>query len=150
MSIVTDINFSYVKVAFKSFLIVMFLISLTLLFPRELKYLRGTFKFTNNNIYYQKFKNNINSNYTETLDECMAQSQYIKQISFCVMTELYKRYGRKHYLSSWGLFRKSTIAIPLTKFSCFTCYILVYIFILPIKIYKLKKPKSRYPYSSKI
>jgi hypothetical protein len=142
LSIIADANLDYVKIGFKAFLITILLISLIIFFPKEITQFRGIFKFTNNNIYYQEFKNNKNPDYVEMIDECIAQNKYIKQISFCIVVELYKRYGRKHYLSSWGLFKKSSIAIPLTKLFSFMCYFLGYMLILPIKIYKLKKAKE--------
>jgi hypothetical protein len=106
--------------------------------PKNFKKNPSFFKFSNDEIYYcelcHEYKNE------KIVKEITIQTKYIKQISFCVVSEMWKRYGRKHYLSSWGLFRKSSIAIPLTKLFSFVNYLCTYVFFaLPFKIYKIKK-----------
>jgi hypothetical protein len=106
--------------------------------PKNFRKNPSFFKFSNNEIYYcelcHEYKNE------EITKEITAQIEYIKQISFCVVPEMWKRYGRKHYLSSWGLFRKSAIAIPLTKLFSFANYLCTYmLLVLPFKIYKFLK-----------
>jgi hypothetical protein len=132
-----DNNLSYVWICFKIILIIVLLIVIVIP-TKEVAY----FKFTNEKIHYSIFKENKNPDYVEIFDERTAYNKYIKQISFCIMAEPRKRYGRKHYLSSWKLFRKSAIAIPLTKLLTFILYLIEYLLVLPFKIYKLKKAKE--------
>jgi hypothetical protein len=134
-----DKDFTYVDIGFSCALIVVLLIALFIILPKEAKEKLGIFKFTNEKIHYSIFKENKNPDYVEIFDEYMAYTKYIKQVSFCIVSDLKDRYGRKHYLSSWGLFRKSSIAIPLEKLFIFTLYLIEYLLVLPLKIYKLKK-----------
>jgi hypothetical protein len=105
--------------------------------PKRFKKKPSLFEFSDNKIYHCRMLHEKND---KIIYEVTAPIKYIKQISFCIVTETHERHGRKHYLSSWGLFRKSSIAIPLTKLFCFTNYFCTYILLaLPFKIYKLKK-----------
>jgi hypothetical protein len=109
--------------------------------PKNFKKEPSFFKFLNNEIYYCN-KSHESKN-GKIIYEVTAPIKYIKQINFCVVTEVWQRHGRKHYLSPWGLFRKSAIAIPLTKLFSFTNYFCTYIFfVLPFKIYKFQKDKE--------
>jgi hypothetical protein len=111
---------------------------LLIMMPKSFKKYPSFFSFLNNEIYYCEISHDYKKK--KIIKEITAPIKHIKQISFCIVTETYKRHGRKHYLSSWGLFRKSSIAIPLTKLFSFTHYLFTHIFfLLPFKIYKLKK-----------
>ncbi|MDR1007341.1 MAG: hypothetical protein LBL65_02095 [Campylobacteraceae bacterium] len=137
-----DKNFNYIKICFEIAIVLFFLFTLVVIFPKEAAQRLSIFKFTNDRICYKEFKYNKNQNYTEIFDERLIYNKYIKQVSFCIVAEVWQRYGRKHYLSSWGLFKKSPIAIPLTKLLEFASYLLGYLPVLPIKIYKLTKAKE--------
>jgi hypothetical protein len=137
-----DKDFTYVDIGFSCALIIFLLISLLIIIPKDIKEKLGIFKFTNEKIHYSIFKENKNPDYVEIFDEYMAYTKYIKQVSFCIMAESRERYGRKHYLSSWELFRKSSIAIPLEKSLEFIVHLIKYLLVLPFKIYKFKKAKE--------
>ena len=69
----------------------------------------------------------------------------IAKISFCIMPELTFRHGREHYLSSWQLYRKSSIGVHIGKLVLYIRFLLMYlIFVLPYKIYRLTKAKVSY------
>jgi hypothetical protein len=109
--------------------------------PRRFHKIPSYFEFSNDCIKYCEFDYERKQKTILTTKE--AQIQHLKQVSFCVVTELYQRFGRKHHLSAWKMFRKSAIAIPLTKLFCFTYYLITFLFFaLPFKIYKLKKAKE--------
>jgi hypothetical protein len=77
-------------------------------------------------------------------DEIVAPLK-IKEVSFCIVTELTFRYGRLHYLTSWQLYRKSSIGVHIGKTVLYIRFLLTYIFfILPYKIYRLTKAKEPY------
>ncbi|MDX1807900.1 MAG: hypothetical protein R3331_00035 [Sulfurospirillaceae bacterium] len=64
----------------------------------------------------------------------------IERVSFCVVSELQDRYGRWHHLSSWQLYRKSSIGVHIGKATIFLRYFLTYLlFVLPYKILRLYK-----------
>jgi hypothetical protein len=122
--------------------IIFLLFALIVIFPKEAARRLSVFKFTDDKIFYQEFKNDKKQDYIEIFDERLSYGKYIRQVSFCIMAEVWQRYGRKHYLSSWGLFKKSPVAMPLTKLLEFISYLLGYLPVLPIKIYRLKKAKE--------
>lgn len=62
----------------------------------------------------------------------------ISQISFSIINELPESYGRWHYLSSWQLYRKSSIGVHIGKATLFIRYVITYLFfILPYKVWRL-------------
>ena len=62
----------------------------------------------------------------------------IQNISFCIVAELQDRYGRWHYLTSWQLYRKSSIGVHIGKVTLFLRYLITYtLFILPYKLWRL-------------
>jgi hypothetical protein len=142
IGIYIDKNFTYINIGVSCIFITFLLVSVFIIFQKEVKKNLSFFKFTNDKINYRIFRNNKNPNYTEVFDERTAYNKYMKRISFCIMSEPRERYGRKHYLSSWGLFRKSTIAIPLEKLLEFIFHFIKYLLILPFKIHKLKKARE--------
>jgi hypothetical protein len=92
------------------------------------------------------FKGNIIHYHYEGLvmkKEKIDLSMYIKQvksISYCVICELPESYGRLHYLTSWQLYRKSSIGVHIGKATLYIRYLITYIiFILPQKIWRLNR-----------
>ena len=81
------------------------------------------------------------SNYNDEIIAPLA----IKEVSYCIITELTFRYGRLHYLTSWQLYRKSSIGVHIGKLVLYIRFLLIYfIFVLPYKIYRLTKSKEPY------
>lgn len=73
----------------------------------------------------------------------LADTNQISSISYCIVCELAESYGRWHYLTAWQLYRKSSIGLHIGKTVLFIRYVLTYfIFILPYKIFKLKKSRE--------
>lgn len=67
-------------------------------------------------------------------------SANISSVHFCVVCELENSYGRFHYLSSYELYRYSSIGVHIGKLALYIKHLMLYlIFALPYKIYKLKK-----------
>lgn len=59
---------------------------------------------------------------------------------FCVVCELQSNYGRFHYFTPYELYKKSSIGIHIGKIVLYMKHLVLYlIFVLPYKIYKLKK-----------
>jgi hypothetical protein len=111
---------------------------LFILIPKNFNKTPSFFKFSNENIYYRKLSHAHKKE--KILNEINADTRYIQKVYFCVIPELCERFGRKHYLTSWQMFRKSAIAIPLIKLYSFLYYWLTFLlFVLPFKIHKLKK-----------
>jgi hypothetical protein len=138
-TISSDESLHYVEIGFEIAFVLISLFALIVVFPKEAVQRLGVFKFTNNKICYQEFKSDEKQDCIEIFDERLVCDKYVKRVSFCIMAETWQRYGRKHYLSSWELFKKSPIAIPLTKLLEFICYLFGYLPVLLFKIYKLKK-----------
>ncbi|MDM5264321.1 hypothetical protein PF327_08955 [Sulfurovum sp. XTW-4] len=92
------------------------------------------FKFYNQKFQYIEYfydKEGIKTEFDLSTDS-------IERISFCVIAELQDRYARLHYLSSWQLYRKSSIGVHIGKATIFIRYFLTYlIFVLPYKVFRL-------------
>jgi hypothetical protein len=69
----------------------------------------------------------------------------IEEVSFCIVPELTFRYGRLHYLTSWQLYRKSSIGVHVGKSVLYLRFLLNYIFfVFPYKFYRLYKDNEPY------
>lgn len=92
------------------------------------------FKFSNQKFQYIEHfydKEGVKTEFNISVDS-------IQSISFCIVAELQDRYGRWHYLSSWKLYRKSSIGVHIGKTTIFVRYFLTYLlFILPYKAWRL-------------
>ena len=66
----------------------------------------------------------------------------IKEINFCVVSELFNRFGRFHYFKPYELYKKTSIGVHIGKSILFIYYTLNFILILPYKIYKFKIAKE--------
>jgi hypothetical protein len=110
--------------------------------PRNFKKKPSFFEFSDNKIYYCQLPHEDGND--KIIHEVTAPIKYIKQVSFCIVTDVSERQGRKDYLSAWKIFFcKSSIAIPLTKLFWFMDYFCTYILlVLPFKIYNLKKTEE--------
>lgn len=108
-------------------------------YPKKFKEKPSFFTFNQNtiqyhHIYLQKIKDDLN---------LMVNINNINKISRCIVCELPESYGRWHYLTSWQLYRKSSIGVHIGKATLFIRYLITYIlFILPYKIYRLLKAKE--------
>ena len=59
----------------------------------------------------------------------------IEKISFCVLSELMDSFGRFHYLTSYELYKKSSIGVHIGKLALFLYYTINFILlVLPFKI----------------
>lgn len=97
-------------------------------------------------IFYNSYIKHIRYMYdgSNYMDEIVAPLK-IKDVSFCVVTELTFRHGRLHYLTSWQLYRKSSIGVHIGKLVLYIRFLLTYLlFVLPYKIYRLTKAKESY------
>ena len=105
-------------------------------YPEKFKKKPSYFLFKQNEVeyhfkYLQKKKDDLN---------LIAPVNQISKISFSVINELPESYGRWHYLSSWQLYRKSSIGVHIGKATLFIRYIITYLFfILPYKLWRLHK-----------
>jgi hypothetical protein len=95
--------------------------------PKNFKRKPSFFEFSDDKIYY------CHISYEDKNDkityEITAPIKHVKQVSFCIVTEVFERQGRKDYLSAWRIFFcKSSIAIPLSKLFWFMYYLCTYIF----------------------
>lgn len=62
-----------------------------------------------------------------------------------MLAELQDRYGRWHHLTSWQLYRKSSIGVHIGKAALFLRYIITYtLFILPYKLWVLHRSNESY------
>ena len=67
----------------------------------------------------------------------------IEKISFCVLSELMDSFGRFHYLTSYELYKKSSIGVHIGKLALFLYYTINFILlVLPFKIFMLIKNKE--------
>lgn len=105
-------------------------------YPKKNKDKPSWFVFYQNKIQYQhKYLQIEKDDLTLTVP-----INKINKISFSIINELPDSYGRWHYLSSWKLYRKSSIGVHIGKTTLFFRYFLTYlIFILPYKIRHLYK-----------
>lgn len=97
------------------------------------------FKFTSDEIYYE----NPFYDKEELKIKFHVPVMSIEKVSCCVVAELPERHGRWHHLSSWQLYRQSSIGVHIGKATLFIRYLATYIlFILPYKLWKLYKGKE--------
>jgi len=91
------------------------------------------FKFTNTEIYYQSYNENYRS--FKTFLKKNTNIDNVKKISFCVMSDLPRRYGRKMKAQP----KKSTFSNALA----FVYYLTIYVFsVLPYRVTRLIKNKE--------
>ncbi len=92
------------------------------------------FKFFNQKFQYVEHfydKDGVKAEFTLPIEA-------ISKTSFCIIAELQDRYGRWHHLTSWQLYRKSSIGVHIGKVTLFLRYLITYIlFILPYKLWRL-------------
>ncbi len=127
--------FGIISLIFATYTFIRFRISAEQNFSKNPSY----FYFSNSLIRYNgnmKIKNSIIS---ET-KIAPAPSANISSVHFCVVCELETSYGRFHYLSSYELYRYSSIGVHIGKLVLYIKHLMLYfIFALPYKIYRLKK-----------
>ncbi len=102
-----------------------------------------TIKFKDKKSFFTFKKNSLQYHYEylmidkEDIGLTMDIKQ-IKSISYCTICELPESYGRWHHLTSWQLYRKSSIGVHIGKATLYIRYLLTYvIFILPQKLWRL-------------
>ncbi len=115
-------------------------------YPKKFKEKPSYFLFNQNEVkyhfkYLQKKKDDL----------ILASSvNQISQISFSIINELPNSYGRWHYLSSWQLYRKSSIGVHIGKATLFIRYVITYLFfILPYKLWRLYRAGEPFTLLSK-
>ena len=121
-----------------SALFILWFVSYIWKLPKRFKSFPSTFIFTNNFISHTRYlydkDKDTHTNYLKVGIE------YISYVNYCVMTELPYQYGRWHHLSSWQLYRKSSIGVHIGKATLFIRYVISYLFfILPYKLWRLYK-----------
>ncbi|MEJ2437218.1 MAG: hypothetical protein P8Y49_06665 [Sulfurovaceae bacterium] len=120
---------------------IIWLVIFMLKLPKRFKNLPSTFTFTN------KFISHVRYLYEK---DTYSQKKYFEvdikevlNVNYCVMTEFPYQYGRWHYLTSWQLYRKSSIGVHIGKTTLFVRHLITYIlFVLPYKIYRLLKAEE--------
>lgn len=113
-----------------------FLYNIYVFAPRVFKQKPSFFRFSNEQIYHVEY---VYVNKVESKEK-IALVQDVEKVYFCVISELDRRYGRFHFFTPYQLYKKSSIGVHFNKTRDFIRYLLVYlIFVLPFKIYKLKK-----------
>lgn len=74
-------------------------------------------------------------------------SANISSVHFCVVCELENSYGRFHYLSSYELYRYSSIGVHIGKLALYIKHLMLYlIFALPYKFISSKRARSPFGY----
>lgn len=110
-------------------------------YPKKFKEQPSYFVFKQNiiqyhHIYLQKKENDL---------ELIVNINNIDKISSCIVCELPQSYGRWHHLTSWQLYRKSSIGVHIGKATLFLRYLITYIlFILPYKLWRLHHAGESY------
>jgi hypothetical protein len=110
-------------------------------YPKKFNKNKSTFFFFNNAIQYHHKYIQLKKE-----DKVLTQNiNKITQVSYCIICELPDSYGRLHYLSSWQLYRKSSIGVHIGKTVLYLRYLITYLFfVLPYKLYRLKKSQEPY------
>ena len=127
--------FGIISLIFATYTFIRFRISAEQNFSKNLSY----FYFSNSLIRYNGNMEIKNSIISET-KIAPVSSANISSVHFCVVCELETSYGRFHYLSSYELYRYSSIGVHIGKLVLYIKHLMLYlIFALPYKIYKLKK-----------
>ena len=107
--------------------------------PKKFRTSPSYFYFSNSEIFQVEYFYDSESKNIKTV----APLANVKNVSFCIVSELQERYGRLHYLTPWQLYRKSSIGVHIGKTVLYIRFLLTYIlFVLPYKIYRLKKAKE--------
>lgn len=110
-------------------------------YPKKFKEQPSYFLFKQNifqyhHIYLQKKENDL---------DLIVNINNIDKISSCIVCELPQSYGRWHHLTSWQLYRKSSIGVHIGKATLFLRYLITYIlFILPYKLWRLHRAGESY------
>ena len=127
--------FGIISLIFATYTFIRFRISAEQNFSKNPSY----FYFSNSLIRYNGNMEIKNSIIYET-KIAPAPSANISSVHFCVVCELETSYGRFHYLSSYELYRYSSIGVHVGKLVLYIKHLMLYfIFALPYKIYRLKK-----------
>lgn len=109
--------------------------------PNRFKQAPSIFSFAENEIHHSRYM--YDGDFGKI--EIHAPVKNIKLVAFCIVSELPYRYGRWHYLSSWQLYRKSSIGIHIGKATLFLRYLITYmLFILPYKLWRLHRAGEPY------
>jgi len=110
-------------------------------YPKQFKLKKSYFLFAQNSLQYhykylQKKENDL---------DLTVNLEHISKVSNCIICELPHSYGRWHYLSSWLLYRKSSIGVHIGKATLFLRYLITYtFFILPYKLWRLHRSGESY------
>lgn len=134
-------EFSQKKLLFDIILFTLFIGFLYYLYqlPKKFRTSPSYFSFSNSEIFHVEY---FYDHKSENIKK-VAPLINVKDVSSCIVAELQERYGRLHYLTSWQLYRKSSIGVHIGKTVLYIRFLLTYIlFVLPYKIYRLKKAKE--------
>lgn len=110
-------------------------------YPKKFKEKPSYFLFKQNvlqyhHIYLQKKENDL---------DLIVNINNIDKISSSIVCELPQSYGRWHHLTSWQLYRKSSIGVHIGKATLFLRYLITYtLFILPYKLWRLHHSGESY------
>ena len=131
-------EFDFIRIVFVLLFIFWYIRHLCKL-PGEFEKKPSFFKLTSDEIYYE----NPFYDKEELKIKVHVPIQEIEKVSFCVVAELPERHGRWHHLTSWQLYRQSSIGVHIGKATLYIRYLATYIlFILPYKLWKLSKGKE--------
>lgn len=124
-----------------SFLFILWFMQYIFKLPKRFDKFPSIFTFTNNSISHVRYlydkDEDTQKNYLKV------DMKEVSNVNYCVMVEFPYQYGRWHYLSSWQLYRKSSIGVHIGKATLFIRYFLTYVlFVLPYKIYRLIKAQE--------
>lgn len=123
-------------IALPAYLVLSFLHDTYIFAPRVFKQKPSFFRFSSEQIYHIEY---VYVNKVESKEKITLVKD-VEKVYFCVISELDRRYGRFHFFTPYQLYKKSSIGVHFNKTKDFIRYLLVYlIFVLPFKIYKLKK-----------
>lgn len=106
-----------------------------------------------NKSYFSFTKQSITSTRDYIISDLFSKNKYISEnktipnpalnlekVYFCVVCELQSNHGRFHYFTPYELYKKSSIGVHIGKIVLYMKHLVLYlIFVLPYKIYKLKK-----------
>jgi hypothetical protein len=108
---------------------------------KNFKKLPSYFYFSDSEIYQIEYF----YDYKEKMIKTISPLDSAEYISYCIVAELQERYGRLHYLTTWQLYRKSSIGVHIGKLVLYIRFLLTYLlFVLPYKLYRLTKAKESY------
>ncbi len=110
-------------------------------YPKKFKEKPSYFLFKQNEIQYhyiylQKKENDL---------DLIVNINNIDKISSCIVCELPESYGRWHHLTSWQLYRKSSIGVHIGKITLYLRHLITYtLFVLPYKLWRLHRAGESY------